>query len=392
MKRLSDDLVRQALSDKDYEDYQRIAGRVAKNSRAIPTQIASGVGLSDMLGEMARSMEPRLELAEADATKDRREKPATEMPWVHKASAKSILQDIERLEWYNERIVAFAAEATAKYTVIGEMLKAHRLAALSVMQREDEELGKALVTFVRRLKREGLKAESVKDLPKGAVAAFVALLNGETETDLAGALGLEAFGSDKLDGHSLDEQQDALDRQVAALKAELESSTAYRDLCAVIGEEQAVPPDPDKWDYAAGPLPRAFWPHIFDTVDYDFFDRDATAAEREVMRAMPLPPAHDWATLWKRDSDFAAIAFNPPRGRRGGENNVKDFLGPRLGIEPERVDQNIFRAWLFLLVARHMDEKDSVTFFGERYFDGVMLPLEDAQPGRVRVVRWTMDD
>lgn len=393
MKRLSDDLIRQALSDHDLTEYERIVSRLARNSRSIPTRLASGASLSETLIKMVRDLEPRLGMAEADAQKDRREKNAAEMPWVHKASPKQVLQDIERLEWHNARILAFAAEMTAKYTIIGEMLKTHRFAALSVMQREDEELGKALVSFLRRLKRQGLRAESVKDLPNGVIGALVALLNGESEVDLAGALGLEVVDFGDLDGMTLDEQQDALDRQLSVLKAEVESFTGYRDLRAALGEERPVPPDPDKWDYTKGALPRAFWSHIMETVDYRFDDREATPAEREAMRAMPLPLAHNWLTLWTRDKKFSDVALNPPPRRRSGvENHIKDFLGPKIGVHPESVDQNTIRAWLYLLVARHLEEEESIALFGERYFEGVMLPLDDARPGYVRVLQWAMDD
>lgn len=270
MKRLHDDLIRQALSDHETAEYERIVGRLARNSRSIPTRVASGASLNETLIEMVRDLEPRLRTAAADAKKDRREKNAAELPWVHKASPKQVLQDIERLEWHNARILAFAAEMTAKHTIIGEMLKTHRMAALSVMQRDDEELGKALVTFLRRLKRHGLKAESVKDLPNGVVQALVTLLNGQDGVDVASALGLEDADFAELDGMTLDEQQDALDRQIAALQAEVESFEAYRNLRADLGEARPVPPDPDKWDYGKGALPRAFWSHIMETVDYGF--------------------------------------------------------------------------------------------------------------------------
>lgn len=115
------------------------------------------------------------------------------------------------------------------------------------------------------------------------------------------------------------------------------------------------------------------------------------------MIVRPRPPnarrCKRWATLWEQDKKFARVAANsPPPKRIGKENHVKDFLGPKIGVHPDRVDQNMVRAWLFLLVARHLDEEESVASFGERYFQEVMLPLDDARPGYVRVLRWAIDD
>lgn len=74
------------------------------------------------------------------------------------------------------------------------------------------------------------------------------------------------------------------------------------------------------------------------------------------------------------------------------DNHIKDFLGPKIGVHPESVDQNAMRAWLHFLDRMPLEREEGVALVGERYFEGVNLPLDDARLGSVGVLRWAMDD
>jgi hypothetical protein len=392
MNKLELDLLRHALTPEELDEYLSVSRRLAENSRAIPTRVAQGVELSDLLSELTGGLAPRLRTAESAATGDRREKNAAELPWVHKASPKIILQDLERLQWYNDRIVAFTSQMVMKHSVAGQLLATQKLAALSVMERQEQELGKALTTFVRRLKGAGLKAEAVKDLPNAVIAALAATLNGELANDLADALGIPESERVREGAGGPEDDLDALQKQAAALKAEIEALSAYRSLQAFVPDEPPVHLQPDEWNYEHGDLPRELWSVIFEPVQYRFEDRPATAEEQGKVLSMPLPAAHDWATLFERDADFHAIALVPIRGQRGAQNNVRDLFAEKFACDSDSVDDNTVRAWLFLLAGRQLEPDEHDRLFGRAYFDGVTLPLASLAPNMVRVLRWIGDD
>jgi hypothetical protein len=392
MNKLELDLIRQALTLEELDDYQSAARRIAENSRAIPTRVAEGVDLSALLLKLAEGVAPRLTAANEAAASDRREKNAAEMPWVHKTSAKDILLDIERLQWYNDRIATFAAQMAAKHSLMGQLLAAQKLAALSVIERNEQELGKVLMTFVRRLKGAKLKAESVKDLPNAVLAALVAALNGEADNDLADALGISAKERGYEDAGGADDDLDALQKQIAVLKAEVESFSHYRDLKSQVPDEPPVHLQPDEWDYENGDLPRERWSAIHEPVQYRFEDRPAIPEEASTVLGMPLPAAHDWATLFERDADFRKIALVPFRNQRGGQNSVRDLFAERFKCDPDAVEDNVVRVWLFLLAGRQMEPDKHDRLFKPAYFDGVMMPLASITPNMVRVLRWIGDE
>lgn len=392
MNKVELDLIRQALTLEELDNYQSAVRRVAENSRAIPTRVAEGVELSALLLKLAEGVAPRLTTANEAAASDRREKNATELPWVHKTSAKDILLDIERLQWYNDRIATFAAQMAAKHSLMGQLLAAQKLAALSVIERHEQELGKVLMTFVRRLKGAKLKAESVKDLPNAVLAALVAALNGEADKDLAAALGIPAKGRVREDAGEADDDLDALQKQIAVLKAEVESFSHYRDLKFPIPDEPPVHRQPDEWDYEKGDLPRELWSAIHEPVQYRFEDRPAIPEEASTVLGMPLPAAHDWATLFERDANFRKIAFVPIRHPRGAQNNVRDLFAERFKCDPDAVEDNVVRVWLFLLAGRQMEPYEHDRLFKRAYFDGVVMPLASITPNMVRVLRWIGDE
>ncbi|PVE51999.1 hypothetical protein DC429_16850 [Arthrobacter sp. TPD3018] len=273
------DLLRHALEPEELADYLSVSRRLAENSRAIPTKVAQGIELGDLLSELTGGLAPRLATAESAATGDRRERNAAELPWVHKASPKAILQDLERLQWYNDRIIAFTSQMVMKHSVAGQLLATQKLAALSVMERQEQEPGKSLMTFVRRLKGAGLKAEAVKDMPNAVIAALAATLNGEMANDLSDALGIAKSERDREDAGEPEDDLDVLQKQAAALKAEIDGFSAYRNLQALVPDEPPVHLQPDEWNYEHGDLPRELWSVIFEPIQYRFEDRPATAEQ-----------------------------------------------------------------------------------------------------------------
>jgi len=388
MNKLELDLVRQALSSEDFEKYLMIARSLAENSRSIPAKVADGVELSDILLELTANLAPRLATAEGAASTDRREKNAARLAWLHKASPKSILQDIERMQWYNERIITFAAERTAAHLLLRNLLDTHKLAALSVMDRDEQDLGKVSMTFVRRLKAAGLKVECVKDLPNALVAALVELLNGDAERNLADALGVQAQERVREDPAELESSRDALEKQIAALKAELETLSHYQALKAPAPDKPSVHVQPDQWDYEKGDLPGELWSALSEPTQYRFEDRTATLQEESTVLTMLLPGAHDWKTLRDRDTDFEDIALDRLRTAKGGQLNMRDLFVRKTGCDLADVDENVVRVWLFLLAGRQMAPEERDKMFGQQYFDGVIMPISSRTQNMVRVLRW----
>ncbi len=392
MNKLELDLIRQALTIEEFDEYQSVARRIADNSRAIPTKVAQGGDLGEMLTELSAGLAPRLETAKSAGATDRREKNAAELPWVHKASHKAVLQDIERLLWFNNRIIIFAAQMTAKHSLLGQLLAAQKLAALSVMQRDEAELGKVLLTFVRRLKNADLTTEAVKDLPNAMIAALAAALNGKDGNELADALGVPTRTRASKDVAEVDDELDALEKQIATAKDESWLSPTYLELAALLPDEPPVHLQPEDWDYDKGDLPREWWSAIFEADQYRFEDRLATPEEESAVLGMPLPEAHDWATLFDRDAGFGEIALKHIRNPRGAQNNVRDLFKSRTQCDPDCVDDNVVRVWIFLLAARQMNAEEHDRLFGRAYFDGVTMPLASPTPKMVRVLRWIGDD
>lgn len=392
MNKLELDLIRQALTAEEFDKYQSVVRRIADNSRAIPTKVAQGVNLGEMLTELSAGLAPRLDTAKSAGTTDRREKNAAELPWVHKASPKAVLQDIERLLWFNDRIFIFAAQMTAKHSLLSELLAAQKLAALSVMQRDEAELGKVLLTFVRRLKNADLKTEAVKDLPNAMIAALAAALNGKDGDELADGLGLLRRTRASEGASEVDEDLDVLEKQIAAAQEESWLSPTYLELAALLPDEPPVHLQPEDWDYDKGDLPPELWSAILEAVQYRFEERLATPEEESAVLGMPLPEAHDWATLHDREANFREVAHNYIRSAGGAQNHVRDFFKSRTQCDPDCVDDNVVRVWIFLLAARQMEAEVHDRLFGRAYFDGVTMPLASPTPNMVRVLRWIGDD
>jgi hypothetical protein len=53
---------------------------------------------------------------------------------------------------------------------------------------------------------------------------------------------------------------------------------------------------------------------------------------------------------------------------------VRDIVSARKGIDPDAVEENLVRAWLFLLAARTMPQEDFERLFEPGYFDHIMIP------------------
>ncbi len=128
------------------------------------------------------------------------------------------------------------------------------------------------------------------------------------------------------------------------------------------------------------------------TDQYRFEERLETSEDESAVLGMPLPEAHDWATLWGRDAGFREVAINGIRNVRGAQNAVRDLFKSRTQCDPDCVDDNVVRVWIFLLAARQMNPEEHDRLFGQAYFDGVTMPLASPTPKMVRVLRWIGDD
>lgn len=190
----------------------------------------------------------------------------------------------------------------------------------------------------------------------------------------------------------MDEDLDALGIQIAAAKEESWLSPTYLELAALLPDEPPVHLQREDWDYGKGDLPQDLWSAIFEAAQYRFEERLATPEEESAVLGMPLPEAHDRAALLDRDADFRKVAIDHIRGPREAQNAVRDLFKSRTQCDPDCVDDNVVRVWIFLLFARQMDAEGHDRLFGRAYFDGVTMPLASPTPKMVRVLRWIGDD
>lgn len=394
MRKLEESLVKQALTSEEYAEYKQLSARVAENSRSIPTLLEAGVPLEDWWPHLASAVEPRLADAHAAAAADRREKNAAEMPWVHRASPAQMLKDIERLSWFNERIRSFAHQMTVKHAVLGEALESQAVAARALLERQQRALGVVFTAFVRRLKDAGLKTQSVKDLSNDAIMALVEALNGEHEVDLLSVLGVRSSHR-----RLSDTEMAELDAEQARLDAELLDLQAYTaNAVSSNAPEEPVSAPPvehqfESWDYQNGPLPREWWSAAQETpASYEWRYRRIRPDEEDTILGMELPEAHDWAALRRWDRLFAELSLEGIRFARGADNNIRDLLSAKQGCDPDEIDGNLARAWVFLLGARVMAQTTFTQLFKPRHFEGIVVPCYASGPDVVRELLWTGDE
>ena len=393
MNKLDDHLIQQALSPEGYKEYRSLQSKLATNARNIPTLVNADVPIEGWWQELATGVSSRLDAAKKDAAKERRDKDGAEMPWVHRASASTMLKDIERLQWFNQRVLEFSRQMVAKHAILAEGLEWQAAAVKDIIAREEREFGKVFTMFMLRLKRADLKAQSVKDLSNAAIAALARALNREHDVDLLAALGVPSS------------RYVMSDEEIAELEAEesriLADIERMKSELALAQNAPAPPPEPvlpppisvqlGQWDYSKGPLPPEWWSSAQQTPPgYSWTYRRAT--EEELEQTMRLPEAHDWTSLRAWDRLFSEISLERIRTLKGANNNIRDFIGEKLDVSPDDVSDNTVRAWIFLLAGRTMPAPDFERMFDPGYFDGIVIPCVASDIDVVRVLAWKEPD
>jgi hypothetical protein len=139
----------------------------------------------------------------------------------------------------------------------------------SILLRQDTELGKVLTKFALRLKKAGLKAESVKDLSNGAVEAFAKALGGTGEVNLFALLGVGRPQMTEAEIAQMEAEQAGIDAQIAAMEAWLaEQQKPLETMDGPIAVPRVRPLE--EWDYQVGPFPPEWWSFAQDTPpDYE---------------------------------------------------------------------------------------------------------------------------
>ena len=106
--------------------------------------------------------------------------------------------------------------------------------------------------------------------------------------------------------------------------------------------------------------------------------------EEEQVLGMPLPDAHDWQGLRLWNRNFAEIALDRIRKKRDAMNNVRDIVSAPRGMEPEDVDMNLVKTWLFLLSARFMTPEECDELWEPDFFEGLVMACPATGVGVVR--------
>lgn len=388
MKKLEENMAEQALGPDAYAEYKKVSGRLAANSRNLPELVRAGVPIDEWWNELADGVAPQLAKAEVAAERDRNEKYAAEMPWVHEATPAEMLRDIERMQWFNNRIRRFIREMDGKHAALAECLTLQATMVRSILQQQETELGKVITKFALRLKKAGLKAESVKDLSNGAVEAFADALGGKGEANLFALLGVGRPQMTEAEIANMEAEQAQINAEFAAFEAErAEQLKPLEKLDGPIAAPRVRPLE--EWDYDEGPFPPDWWSFAQGTpADYEWEYRYATDEEFQKAINTDFPEAHSWGKLREWDRNFAEIALDRIRTQKGAAGNVRYLVSVRKGIDPDAVDENLVRAWLFLLAARTMPQEDFERLFEPGYFDRIMIPCYASGVGVIRELHW----
>lgn len=310
-------------------------------------------------------------------------------PWLLRIPPDQMIEELQRRQHLNERVLAYHAEQVAIHAALAGKLQGLIESAQMASINRMLDVPKGLQHFIIRAHAMGLTTAAVKDIPAELLRGVVEALNSKLDPGVVDQM-MELKSERPAPEEDLEALTEELRRAKAKREEHLKMDEELRELLAHLDRKMAViePVVPggfeEGWDYARGPLPRDYWSTVQEfEVPYEWLYRPATP-EDEAILDMALPDTESWEKLKEVDDVFRMEWIHGFRNKRSVIIRLKCSMARILNVKPEGIDDNHVKIWAFLLAARFMGADECDDMFGPDFFDGVVMPCPATGRGVVR--------